>query len=108
MRKLVDINVAIDAICNEWCGVSHKDCKHPFNPETDDYYWCDGCETVLDTLPNLPSAELEIILCNDCRYWNNGNCNCPDIRVDCSDYYIGDIVTEEDFYCGSAKRREDE
>ena len=58
MNKLININVAIDAICNEWCGVSHKDCKHPFNPETDDYYWCDGCETVLDTLPNLPPAPL--------------------------------------------------
>ena len=57
MSKLIDINMAIDAICNEWCGVNHKDCKHPFNPETDDYYWCDGCETVLSTLLNMPSAE---------------------------------------------------
>lgn len=76
MNKLIDINVAIDAICNEWCGVSHKDCKHPFNPETDDYYWCDGCETVLDTLPNLPSAEPEIAenisLCKCCITDKNG------------------------------------
>lgn len=58
-------------------------------------------------LEKLPSAQPEIIRCNDCKYWNEGNCNCPDIRVDCPDYYVGDIVTEEDFYCGFAKRREE-
>ena len=56
----------------------------------------------------IPSAQPEIIRCKDCKHWNEGNCNCPDIRVDCSDYYVGDLVTEEDFYCGFAKRREDE
>ncbi len=44
---------AIDAICMEWCNVKHQDCKH----KKDDYYWCDGCETVLQTLPYLPSAQ---------------------------------------------------
>ena len=50
---------AIDAVCMEWCGVKHQDCKHPFDAEKDDYYWCDGCETALRTLPDLPSAEPE-------------------------------------------------
>lgn len=59
-------------------------------------------------LEELPPAESKIIRCRYCKYWNEGSCNCPDIRVDCSDYYVGDIVTEEDFYCGFAKRREDE
>ena len=65
-------------------------------------------ELFINDINDLSSAEPEVILCNDCKYWNNGNCNCPDIRVDCSDYYVGGIATEEDFYCGFAKRREDE
>ena len=64
-------------------------------------------ESFIDDINELPSAEPEIIRCKDCKYWNEGNCNCPDIRVDCPDYYVGDIVTEEDFYCGFAKRREE-
>ena len=50
---------AIDAVCMEWCNVKHQDCKHPFDVEKDDYYWCDGCETVLRTLPDLPPAQPE-------------------------------------------------
>lgn len=58
-RKLVYLDEAIDAVCMEWCNVKHQDCKHPFDDEKDDYYWCDGCETVLRTLPDLPSAQPE-------------------------------------------------
>lgn len=59
MSDLIDRQVAIDAICMEWCGVKHQNCKHPFDVEKDDYYWCDGCETALRTLPDLPAAEPE-------------------------------------------------
>ena len=58
---------AIDAVCMEWCNVKHQDCKHSFDDEKDDYYWCDGCETVLRTLPDLPSAQPE---------WNNHTVAC--------------------------------
>jgi len=51
---------AIDAVCMEWCGVKHQDCKHPFDVEKDDCYWCDGCKTALRTLPDLPPAQPEI------------------------------------------------
>ena len=57
MADLIDRQAAIDAVCMEWCGVKHQDCEHPFDIEKDDYYWCDGCETALRTLPNLPSAQ---------------------------------------------------
>ena len=59
---LIDRQMAIDAVCMEWCGVKHQDCKHPFDVEKDDCYWCDGCETALRTLPDLPSAEPEKVL----------------------------------------------
>lgn len=59
MSDLIDRQAAIDAVCMEWCGVKHQDCKHPFDMEKDDYFWCDGCETALRTLPELPSAEPE-------------------------------------------------
>lgn len=53
---LISRKEAIDAVCMEWCGVKHQDCRHPYNGE-DDYYWCDGCETVLETLPDVPAAQ---------------------------------------------------
>ena len=59
MDDTISRQAAIDAVCMEWCNVKHQDCKHPFDVEKDDYYWCDGCETVLRTLPDLPSAEQE-------------------------------------------------
>lgn len=59
MADLIDRQAAIDATCMEWCGVKHQDCEHPFDIEKDDYYWCDGCETALQTLPELPSAQPE-------------------------------------------------
>ena len=55
--ELISRQAAIDAVCMEWCNVKHQDCKHPFDVKKGDYYWCDGCETVLRTLPELPSAQ---------------------------------------------------
>ena len=66
-RKLVYLDDAIDAVCMEWCNVKHQDCKHPFDDEKDDYYWCDGCETVLRTLPDLPPAQPTEASCWGCN-----------------------------------------
>ena len=59
MKELIEKQAAIDAVCMEWCNVKHQNCKHPFDDEKDDYYWCNGCETALRTLPDLPSAQPE-------------------------------------------------
>lgn len=59
MSDLIDRQEAIDAVCMEWCNVKHQNCEHPFDVEKDDCYWCDGCETALRTLPDLPSAQPE-------------------------------------------------
>lgn len=62
----IDRQMAIDAVCMEWCNVKHQNCEHPFDAEKDDYYWCDGCETALRTLPDLPSAQPES--CDGCKW----------------------------------------
>ena len=60
MSDLISRQAAIDAICKDWCNSKYKDCKTPFNQETDDYYHCDGCGDV-ETLLALPSAETPTI-----------------------------------------------
>lgn len=74
MDDLISRQAAIDAVCMEWCGVKHQDCKHPFDVEKGDYYWCDGCETVLRTLPDLPSAQQD---CADCPEYDHKTHSCP-------------------------------
>ena len=59
MDDLISRQVAIDAVCREWCNCSHNECKHPFDPNIDDIYYCDGCETVYQTLANIPLAQPE-------------------------------------------------
>lgn len=49
---------AIDVICLSWCGCQNSDCKHHFDPEVDESYWCDGCGDV-EELKNIPSAQPE-------------------------------------------------
>lgn len=57
-------------------------------------------------LKYLPSAQPEIIRCKDCKYWNSGSCECREIAVNCQDYYVGDMETEAEHFCGYAERRE--
>lgn len=79
MDDLISRRAAIDAVCMEWCGVKHQDCKHPFDVEKDDDYWCDGCETALLTLSDLPSAEPktgEWVWSKDNASWCCGTCGC--------------------------------
>lgn len=63
MNDVISRQTAIDEVCLSWCGVKHQECEHPFDIEKDDYYWCDGCETALQTLSNLPSVQPEGIKC---------------------------------------------
>lgn len=74
MDDMVSRQTAIDAVCMEWCNVKHQDCKHPFDVEKDDYYWCDGCETALRTLPDLPSAQQD---CTECEDYDTERHSCP-------------------------------
>ena len=54
----------------------------------------------------LMSIKTKITHCEDCVYWNDGSCNCPNIVVNCQDYYVGDIQTSADDFCSYAERRD--
>ena len=61
---------------------------------------------VIDEIKQLPPIQPEIVRCKDCQYWNKGSCECPEHDVNCQDYYVGDIETEAEYFCGYAERRE--
>ena len=54
----------------------------------------------------MPTIQPEIVRCKDCQYWNKGSCECREHAVNCQDYYVGDIETEAEYFCGYAERRE--
>lgn len=60
-------------------------------------------DSIIDLLPPI---QPEIIRCKDCQYWNKGSCECREHAVNCQDYYVGDIETEAEHFCGYAERRE--
>lgn len=55
MRERIYKSQAVDAICLEWCDCKNKDCKHVFDPEHDDDYFCDGCRDA-EIIKNLCAA----------------------------------------------------
>lgn len=72
-------------------------------------------------LRELPSAEPEIIRCKDCKHWRQqtnyqgaplsfGFCESDDMWQSLygETYEVAHIDTDDDFYCGYAKRRTDE
>lgn len=68
---------AIDVICLSWCGCQNSDCKHHFDPEVDESYWCDGCGDV-EELKNIPSAEPELDeWCTDRKEYDQELHCCP-------------------------------
>lgn len=69
----------------------------------------DGVQWALEKIDALPTIEQpKIIHCKDCRYWSDYTCFCEEHDIRCQDYYIGDMHTESDFYCGYAKRKQNE
>ena len=65
-----------------------------------------GIDGIVDALKQLPPIQPEIVRCKDCQYWNKGSCECREHAVNCQDYYVGDIETEAEYFCGYAERRE--
>ena len=54
----------------------------------------------------LALEQPEIIKCEECIWWNRGNCYSEDGYVESLEYMDGDLRTESDHFCGYAKRRE--
>ena len=62
--------------------------------------------TARKLIDEQPTIQPEIIRCKDCKYWNSGSCEYPEHAVNCQDYYVGDMETEAEHFCGYAERRE--
>jgi len=88
MDDLISRQVAIDALCEEYCN-GHHDCK--YYPRCENLRW----------IQELPSAQPEIIRCKDCRNYIN-NCCYERKRI-----LTGLFVHDNDF-CSWAERRTDE
>ena len=74
-----------------------------------DTYWKEQCQSYEQTINKLReslSTQPEIIRCKDCKYWHSGSCEYPEHAVNCQDYWVGDIDTEAEHFCGYAERRE--
>ena len=65
-----------------------------------------GISKAWKRIKQLPSIQPKIVMCKDCKYWNSGSCEYPEHAVNCQDYYVGDIETEAEHFCGYAKWRE--
>ena len=53
----------------------------------------------------LPPEDVQpVVRCSECEHWDEGICCCEDFEVHCQDYYIGDMHTEPDFFCGFGER----
>ena len=61
---------------------------------------------IRDRIRSLPSEDVQpVVRCSECEHWNEGTCYCDDYEIHCQDYYIGDMHTEPDFFCGFGKRK---
>ena len=56
-NDLISRQMAVDAICKEWCCCSHDDCENKTMMENG-FDPCDGCSDV-DAIMDLPSAQPE-------------------------------------------------
>ena len=89
---------AIKLVDDRMCYGRGKWSKH-HQPVIDEY-WQAG-EMAIKAL-----EQPEIIYCGDCKYWHSGSCEYPEHAVNCQDYWVGDIETEAEHFCGYAERRE--
>lgn len=65
-----------------------------------------SAEKMLEFVRELPTVQPNIVRCKDCQYWNNGSCEYPEHAVNSQDYWVGDIETEAEHFCGYAERKE--
>ena len=89
--------LAYSQISSMYCGVALKEQRETMLRIADN---------VIGLLAPVASKQSEIIRCKDCQYWNKGSCECPEHAVNCQDYYVGDIETEAEYFCGYAEKRE--
>ena len=90
MRKLIDLDTAIDAVVKE--------------SQVDGAYGYMDTKSIVDLLNDLPSAQPEIVRCKDCKhrasYW--GNCRLLEEK------YHQSVLVDGNSFCSMAERRTDE
>ena len=95
-RKAVK-ELAYSQIRSMYCGVALKEQRETMLRIADN---------VIGLLAPVASKQPEIVRCKDCKYWHSGSCEYPEHVVNSQDYYVGDIETEAEHFCGYAERRE--
>ena len=89
--------------------------------QVDGAYGYMDTKSIVDLLSALPSAQSEIIRCKDCKHWRQqtnyqgvplsfGFCESDEMwrSLYGETYEVSHIDTDDDFYCGYAKRRPDD
>ena len=114
MGELISRQQAMDAIKEAYendemfDGYEHRIQELPsIQPDPD--HWKEVCKMYLETVKRLMAIvnrQQAIIRCKDCKYWNSGSCEYPEHAVNCQDYWVGDIETEAEHFCGYAERKE--
>ena len=89
--------LAYSQIRSMYCGVALKEQRETMLRIADN---------VIGLLAPVASKQPEIVRCKDCKYWHSGSCEYPEHVVNSQDYYVGDIETEAEHFCGYADRRE--
>lgn len=97
MYKLIYLQDAINLLTERHCDIC------PYNDHRHNGQRCNECDykEAMDDLEDVPFAELEIILCRNCKHWEReGICDGY-----CSEMESGGF--DEDHFCGYAERRTD-
>lgn len=63
-----------------------------------------GLECALECIDEEPTVQ-PVVRCSECEHWDEGICYCDGYEIHCQDYYVGDMHTEPDFFCGFGKRK---
>lgn len=98
-NDLISRQMAVDAICKEWCGHGHDECEYEIMMENG-FDHCDGCSDV-DAIMDLPSAQPKIIYCRDCKHHSHD----AGYGRDWCNRMSGVFRVKPDDYCSFAERK---
>lgn len=101
MSDLIDRQAAIDAL------ERYKINDPMYGLDENEQGWNEGLDTAIELLKELPSAQPEIIRCEDCKWYGRADKRRFYRGMDCLQHRIDTIIPDKDF-CSRAERRTDE